>query len=174
VLGVLLRSFALVVLVDLKGFTHRCFPSVSQGKELAGHIKRLPDGTVVFEDIDGEVIRGQVLKTAERRDSPDLVGPTLASPSGTANGNMFGNLIGGTSGGGMGMGMGGMSDNNMMSGKWTPPSSSGSSSMGGPGNPAAQGRAAMLTGRIRYRGKDRSEVEIPFGESDQKGHFTLK
>ena len=31
-----------------------------------------------------------------------------------------------------------------------------------------------LNGRIKYRGEDRSEVEVPFGEKDQIGDFTLK
>lgn len=31
-----------------------------------------------------------------------------------------------------------------------------------------------LPGRIRYRGKDRSEVEVKFGERDQRGEFTLR
>jgi hypothetical protein len=55
-----------VMLVDSKGFTHCCFSTISQGKELPRQIKRLSGGTVVFEDIDAEVICGQVLKTAER------------------------------------------------------------------------------------------------------------
>jgi hypothetical protein len=31
-----------------------------------------------------------------------------------------------------------------------------------------------LSGRLRYRGRDRSEVEIPFGDKDQKGEYTLR
>ena len=31
-----------------------------------------------------------------------------------------------------------------------------------------------LTGRVRYRGEDRSEAEVQFGEKDQVGDFTLK
>lgn len=31
-----------------------------------------------------------------------------------------------------------------------------------------------LTGRIRYRAEDHSEVEVPFGDKDQKGDFTLR
>lgn len=31
-----------------------------------------------------------------------------------------------------------------------------------------------LPGRIRYRGQDHQETEVPFGEKDQKGEFTLK
>ena len=31
-----------------------------------------------------------------------------------------------------------------------------------------------LNGRIKYRAEDRSEVEVPFGEKDQSGDFTLK
>lgn len=31
-----------------------------------------------------------------------------------------------------------------------------------------------LPGRIRYRAPDHSEVEIPFGDKDQKKDFTLK
>ncbi|CAG0913069.1 unnamed protein product [Notodromas monacha] len=120
----------------------------SNGKELAAGIKRLPDGTVVFEDIDAEMVRGQVLKTAERRDSPEV--GTLPPLYPTHNGN---------------------GDVHSMSGKWTPPMMSGPSVMPSTAN---QGRAALLSGRIRYRGKDRSEVEIPFGEADQKGSYSLR
>lgn len=31
-----------------------------------------------------------------------------------------------------------------------------------------------LPGRIRYRAQDHSEVEVPFGDKDQKGNFTLR
>lgn len=31
-----------------------------------------------------------------------------------------------------------------------------------------------LPGRIRYRAQDHSEVEVPFGDKDQKGDFTLR
>lgn len=31
-----------------------------------------------------------------------------------------------------------------------------------------------LPGRIRYRARDHSEVEVPFGDKDQKRDFTLK
>ena len=31
-----------------------------------------------------------------------------------------------------------------------------------------------LPGRVKYRGADRSEVEVPFGEKDQVGDFTLR
>jgi len=31
-----------------------------------------------------------------------------------------------------------------------------------------------LPGRIKYRAADHSEVEVPFGEKDQKGDFTLR
>jgi hypothetical protein len=31
-----------------------------------------------------------------------------------------------------------------------------------------------LPGRIRYRAPDHSEVEVPFGDKDQKGDFTLR
>ena len=31
-----------------------------------------------------------------------------------------------------------------------------------------------LSGRLRYRGRDRSEIEIPFGDKDQKGEYTLR
>jgi len=34
--------------------------------------------------------------------------------------------------------------------------------------------AEPLSGRLRYRGRDRSEVEIPFGDKDQKGEYTLR
>lgn len=46
-------------------------------------------------------------------------------------------------------------------------------------NPARQGQPATtnpdpLPGRIRYRAPDHSEVEVPFGDKDQKGDFTLR
>lgn len=44
-------------------------------------------------------------------------------------------------------------------------------------NPARQPTTANpdpLPGRIRYRAPDHSEVEVPFGDKDQKGDFTLR
>lgn len=67
---------------------------------------KLNPGTVVFEDINQELMKGQVLKPVERNPRHNQKDP--------------------------------------------------------------------LTGRIRYRGKDRSEVEVKFGERDQKGDFTLR
>ncbi|XP_049813470.1 cold shock domain-containing protein E1-like isoform X1 [Schistocerca nitens] len=77
------------------------------GKEVACNITRLPPGTVVFEDVGSEVMKGQVLKPLER-----------------------------------GQQMRHLND--------------------------------PLPGRIRYRAADHSEVEIPFGDKDQKGDFTLR
>ena len=79
-----------------------------QGKEVACSIIKLPSGTVVFEDVNPDVLKGQVLKPLERG-----------------------------------------------------------------ANVAAQ-NTEPLSGRLRYRGRDRSEVEIPFGDKDQKGEYTLK
>ena len=79
-----------------------------QGKEVACNIIKLPSGTVVFEDVNPDVLKGQVLKPLERG-----------------------------------------------------------------ANVAAQ-NTEPLSGRLRYRGRDRSEVEIPFGDKDQKGEYTLK
>lgn len=39
---------------------------------------------------------------------------------------------------------------------------------------AARHQNDPLPGRIRYRDTDHSEVEIPFGDKDQKGDFTLR
>ncbi|XP_059352111.1 cold shock domain-containing protein E1-like isoform X3 [Daphnia carinata] len=78
------------------------------GKEVACSIIKLPSGTVVFEDVNPETLKGQVLKPLER-------GANVA----TLN---------------------------------TEP----------------------LSGRLRYRGRDRSEIEIPFGDKDQKGEYTLR
>lgn len=39
------------------------------------------------------------------------------------------------------------------------------------GNPV---RSDPLPGRIRYRAEDHSEVEVSFGDKDQKGDFTLR
>ncbi|CAK1554199.1 unnamed protein product [Leptosia nina] len=78
------------------------------GKEVACNITKLPSGSVVFEDINPEIMRGQVLKPLER-------------------GNM----------------------------------------MRVPQNDP-------LPGRIKYRAADHSEVEVPFGDKDQCGEFTLR
>nr|XP_034839670.1 cold shock domain-containing protein E1 [Maniola hyperantus] len=76
------------------------------GKEVACNITKLPSGSVVFEDVSPEIMRGQVLKPLER-------GPIFR-----------------------------MND--------------------------------PLPGRIRYRAADHSEVEVPFGDKDQCGEFTLR
>nr|CAD7393916.1 unnamed protein product [Timema cristinae] len=80
----------------------------SNGKEVACNITRLEAGSVVFEDVCTEVVKGQVLKPLER------------------------------------------------------------------GQQARQHQNDPLPGRIRYRAPDHSEVEIPFGDKDQRGDFTLK
>lgn len=77
------------------------------GKEVACNITKLPPGSIIFEEVDNEVVTGQVLKPLER---------------GTA----------------------------------------------------ARHQNDPLPGRIRYRDTDHFEVEIPFGDKDQKGDFTLK
>lgn len=77
------------------------------GKEVACNITRLAAGSVVFEDVGTEEMKGQVLKPLER-------GQQLRH----------------------------LSD--------------------------------PLPGRIRYRAADHSEVEIPFGDKDQRGDFTLR
>jgi len=78
-----------------------------QGKEVACNITKLPPGSIVFEEVSNEVVKGQVLKPLER------------------------------------------------------------------GN-AARHQNDPLPGRIRYRDSDHSEVEVPFGDKDQKGDFTLR
>ncbi|CAH2985121.1 unnamed protein product [Chilo suppressalis] len=78
------------------------------GKEVACNITKLPSGSVVFEDVSPELMRGQVLKPLER----------------------------------------------------------------GAAQRAAQ--SEPLPGRIRYRAADHSEVEVPFGDKDQCGEFTLR
>ncbi|KAI8431064.1 hypothetical protein MSG28_001125 [Choristoneura fumiferana] len=78
------------------------------GKEVACNITKLPSGSVVFEDVSPEIMRGQVLKPLER------------------------------------------------------------------GNTARVPQNDPLPGRIRYRAADHSEVEVPFGDKDQCGEFTLK
>lgn len=80
---------------------------MKQGKEVACNITKLPSGTVVFEDVNPEVLKGQVLKPLERGANVPL-------------------------------------------------------------------NQEPLSGRLRYRGRDRSEVEIPFGDKDQKGEYTLR
>ncbi|KAK9877877.1 hypothetical protein WA026_020103 [Henosepilachna vigintioctopunctata] len=77
------------------------------GKEVACNIIRLPPGTVIFEDLKPEVIKGQVQKPLDR-------------------------------------------------------------------GPNARHQSDPLPGRIKYRAPDHSEVEISFGDKDQKGDFTLR
>lgn len=74
---------------------------------MACNITRLLPGTVIFEDLKPEILRGQVLKPLDRG----------------AN---------------------------------------------------ARHQTDALPGRIRYRAPDHSEVEISFGDKDQKGDFTLR
>ncbi|XP_062542729.1 cold shock domain-containing protein E1 isoform X1 [Armigeres subalbatus] len=84
-------------------------PTVSkQGKEVACNIARLPPGSVIFEDVDSTIYKGQVLKSLDRN------------------------------------------------------------------NQLRQQNNDPLPGRIRYRAADHSEVEVPFGDKDQKGDFTLR
>ena len=49
-----------------------------QGKEVATNIVRLPEGTVIFEDISLDRVRGRILKTLKsvhnRRQSDPLAG----------------------------------------------------------------------------------------------------
>ncbi|GLH03657.1 Uncharacterized protein GBIM_09526 [Gryllus bimaculatus] len=77
------------------------------GKEVACNITRLEPGSVVFEDVGSELIKGQVLKPLERGQQ-------------------------------------------------------------------ARHQTDPLPGRIKYRAPDHSEVEVPFGDKDQKGDFTLR
>ncbi|XP_063227409.1 cold shock domain-containing protein E1-like isoform X2 [Bacillus rossius redtenbacheri] len=79
------------------------------GKEVACGITRLEPGSVVFEDVCSEVVKGQVLKPLERTQQA-----------------------------------------------------------------RQQHQSDPLPGRIRYRAPDHSEVEVPFGDKDQRGDFTLK
>ncbi|CAH0547495.1 unnamed protein product [Brassicogethes aeneus] len=77
------------------------------GKEVACNITRLAPGTVIFEDLKPEILKGQVLKPLDR-------------------------------------------------------------------GPSARHQTDALPGRIRYRAPDHSEVEISFGDKDQRGDFTLR
>lgn len=77
------------------------------GKEVACNITKLPPGSIVFEEVSNEIMKGQILKALER------------------------------------------------------------------GN-AARHQNDPLPGRIRYRDSEHLEVEIPFGDKDQKGDFTLR
>ncbi|KAG5677382.1 hypothetical protein PVAND_007146 [Polypedilum vanderplanki] len=77
------------------------------GKEVACNISRLPPGSVIFEDVDPTIIKGQVLKPLELN------------------------------------------------------------------NPNSQ-QSDPLPGRIKYRAQDHSEKEVPYGDKDQKGDFTLR
>jgi len=78
-----------------------------QGKEVACNITKLEPGSVVFEDMSTDIVKGQVLKPLER-------------------------------------------------GQQT------------------RHQSDPLPGRIRYRAPDHSEVEVPFGDKDQKRDFTLR
>lgn len=80
------------------------------GKEVACSITRLPPGTVIFEDLKPDIVKGQVLKPLDR-------------------------------------------GNNLRH---------------------QQQSTDALPGRIRYRAPDHSEVEISFGDKDQRGDFTLR
>lgn len=77
------------------------------GKEVACNITKLDPGSVVFEDMSTDIVKGQVLKPLER-------------------------------------------------GQQT------------------RHQSDPLPGRIRYRAPDHSEVEVPFGDKDQKRDFTLR
>ncbi|XP_021919018.1 cold shock domain-containing protein E1 isoform X2 [Zootermopsis nevadensis] len=77
------------------------------GKEVACNITKLDPGSVVFEDLSTDIVKGQVLKPLERGQQP-------------------------------------------------------------------RHQSDPLPGRIRYRAPDHSEVEVPFGDKDQKRDFTLK
>ncbi|GFG28196.1 hypothetical protein Cfor_07844 [Coptotermes formosanus] len=77
------------------------------GKEVACNIMKLEPGSVVFEDMSTDIVKGQVLKPLER-------------------------------------------------GQQT------------------RHQSDPLPGRIRYRAPDHSEVEVPFGDKDQKRDFTLR
>ncbi|KAL5292829.1 CSDE1 family protein [Megaselia abdita] len=77
-----------------------------QGREYACNIIRLPPGSVIFEDVDVKILKGQVLKPLDQLNARSTTDP--------------------------------------------------------------------LPGRIRYRAADYSEVEVPFGDKDQKGDFTLR
>lgn len=82
------------------------------GKEVAAAITRLPPGSVIFEDVDPTIMKGQVLKPLE---------------------------------------------------------------INNPLNPQPQPPSDPLPGRIKYRNAaDHSEVEVPYGDKDQKGDFTLR
>lgn len=78
------------------------------GKEVACNITRLPPGSVIFEDVDPTIMKGQVLKPLE------LNNPLTPQPS------------------------------------------------------------DPLPGRIKYRAADHAEVDVPYGDKDQKGDFTLR
>lgn len=77
------------------------------GKEVACNITKLEPGSVVFEDMSTDIVKGQVLKPLERGQQ-------------------------------------------------------------------ARHQSDPLPGRIRYRASDHSEVEVPFGDKDQKRDFTLR
>ncbi|KAG8247526.1 Cold shock domain-containing protein E1 [Homalodisca vitripennis] len=77
------------------------------GKEVACNITTLAPGSVVFEDVATDIVKGQVLKSVDRGSQ-------------------------------------------------------------------ARHQNDPLPGRIRYRAPDHSEVEIPFGDKDQRRDFTLK
>lgn len=74
---------------------------------MACNITRLTPGTVVFEDVGTDIMKGQVLKPLDRGQN-------------------------------------------------------------------ARHQSDPLPGRIRYRAADHSEVEVPFGDKDQNGDFTLR
>lgn len=80
---------------------------------MACTITKLPFGTVAFEDIGLDVLKGQILKPIDKSQcSSPALGPTP--------------------------------------------------------------RCEQAQGRLRYRGPDRQELEVVFGEKDQQGLFTMR
>lgn len=90
---------------DQKSQNQGSVGSKQEGREVAVNISRLPEGTVIFEDVASERLKGRILKSLK------------------------------------------------------------SSSKGRQGDP--------LCGRIVYE-EDGHQIEIPFGDKDQKGEFTLQ
>ena len=50
----------------------------------------------------------------------------------------------------------------------------GSSAMFGHSSSATSQLVNFLSGRLRYRGKDRTELASPFGAKDTRGSFTMQ
>lgn len=108
------------------------------GKEVASSISKLPFGTVIFEDICMDVLKGQVSQ-------PYLFLNTFRCFP-MYNYNIFLTQV-------------------LKPVDKTQPATL---------TTVPVPRSETMQGRLRYRGPDRQELEVVYGEKDQKGSFTMR